>query len=96
MSEILASIKRVSDVIGEITVASQEQIDGFDQINQAIVQIDHTTQQNAALVEETASAAASLQEQTGNLMRVVNVFRVGGAYLAEAVPGRLQAARRLA
>ncbi|MCU4121051.1 hypothetical protein N8A90_18355, partial [Variovorax sp. N23] len=63
--------------MGEIASASQEQTSGIEQINQAITQMDQVTQQNAALVEEAAAAAASLQEQAGHLVQAVGVFRVG-------------------
>ncbi|MGR4872444.1 hypothetical protein ACIPRI_26650, partial [Variovorax sp. LARHSF232] len=66
-----------TDIMGEITAASQEQTSGIEQINQAITQMDQVTQQNAALVEEAAAAAASLQEQAGGLVQAVSVFRLG-------------------
>jgi methyl-accepting chemotaxis protein len=76
MDEVVASVKRVTDIIGEITTAGNEQTSGIDQINQAIMQIDDMTQQNAALVEEAAAAAKSMQEQSENLLRSVVVFRL--------------------
>ncbi|MDM0042942.1 methyl-accepting chemotaxis protein [Variovorax dokdonensis] len=76
MNEIVSSVRRVTDIIGEITAASQEQTSGIEQINQAITQMDQVTQQNAALVEEAAAAAASLQEQAGGLSQVVGSFRL--------------------
>ncbi|VTU33478.1 methyl-accepting chemotaxis protein [Variovorax sp. PBL-E5] len=76
MQEIVGSVKRVTDIMGEITAASQEQTSGIEQINQAITQMDQVTQQNAALVEEAAAAAASLQEQAGGLSLVVGEFRL--------------------
>ena len=78
MEEIVASVSRVTDIMGEITAASQEQTTGIEQINQAISQMDQVTQQNAALVEEAAAAAASLQEQAGGLSQVVSVFTLEG------------------
>jgi uncharacterized phage infection (PIP) family protein YhgE len=75
MDEIVGSVKRVTDIMGEITMASQEQTQGIEQINQAITQMDQVTQQNAALVELSAAAAQSLQEQAGGLAQVVSVFR---------------------
>jgi methyl-accepting chemotaxis protein len=78
MDEIVGSVKRVTDIMAEITAASQEQTQGIEQINQAITQMDQVTQQNAALVEEAAAAASSLQEQAGALSQVVSVFRLGG------------------
>jgi methyl-accepting chemotaxis protein len=76
MDEIVGSVKRVTDIMAEITAASQEQTAGIEQINQAITQMDQVTQQNAALVEEAAAAAASLQEQAAGLSQVVSVFRL--------------------
>jgi methyl-accepting chemotaxis protein len=76
MQEIVESVKRVTDVMSEITAASVEQTSGIEQINQAITQMDEVTQQNAALVEEAAAAAASLQDQAGNLAQVVSVFKL--------------------
>ena len=76
MQEIVESVKRVTDVMSEITAASVEQTSGIEQINQAITQMDEVTQQNAALVEEAAAAAASLQDQASNLAQVVSVFKL--------------------
>ncbi len=78
MDEIVASVRRVTDIMGEISAASHEQTQGIEQINQAITQMDQVTQQNAALVEEAAAAASSLQAQAGQLVQAVGVFRVGG------------------
>ena len=76
MNEIVTSVQRVSDIIGEITAASSEQSDGIGQINGAVNQLDQMTQQNAALVEESAAAAQSLKEQAGRLSAVVGTFRL--------------------
>ena len=76
MEEIVASVRRVTDIMGEISVASQEQTSGIDQINQAISQMDQVTQQNAALVEQAAAAAASMQEQAGSLVQTVSIFKI--------------------
>ncbi|MBO9516423.1 MAG: methyl-accepting chemotaxis protein, partial [Variovorax sp.] len=70
--------------MGEITAASQEQTSGIEQINQAITQMDQVTQQNAALVEEAAAAAASLQEQAGSLSGAVSVFTLDAAQRARS------------
>ena len=93
MDEIVASVRRVTDIMGEITAASQEQTAGIEQINQAISQMDQVTQQNAALVEEAAAAAASLQDQAGSLAEVVGGFKLERATavtpmkkLADAAP----------
>ncbi|GAB2861431.1 methyl-accepting chemotaxis protein [Pseudoduganella ginsengisoli] len=77
MGDIVDSIQRVADIMGEITSASQEQTLGIEQINQAIAQMDQTTQQNAALVEEAAAASQSMQEQADKLARVVGFFSTG-------------------
>ncbi|MDP9910686.1 aerotaxis receptor [Variovorax boronicumulans] len=77
MQEIVGSVKRVTDIMGEITTASQEQTSGIEQINQAIAQMDQVTQQNAALVEEASATAQSLQEQAQGLVRAAGVFRTG-------------------
>ncbi|KQX88108.1 methyl-accepting chemotaxis protein [Variovorax sp. Root473] len=77
MQEIVGSVRRVTDIMGEITTASQEQTSGIEQINQAIAQMDQVTQQNAALVEEASAAAQSLQEQAEGLVRAAQVFRTG-------------------
>jgi methyl-accepting chemotaxis protein len=76
MNEIVTSVRRVTDIISEITAASHEQTAGIEQINQSIIQMDDVTQQNAALVEQAASAAASMQEQARNLSQVVSVFKL--------------------
>ncbi|MFC7299117.1 methyl-accepting chemotaxis protein [Herminiimonas aquatilis] len=78
MGEIVTSVKRVTDIMEELTAASREQSSGIGQINQAIAQMDQVTQQNAALVEEAAAAAESLQDQAGNLAQVVSVFKMAG------------------
>jgi len=77
MGEVVISVKRVTDIVGEIATASQEQSVGIEQVNHAITQMDEVTQQNAALVEQAAAAAASLQEQAANLAQVVSVFNTG-------------------
>lgn len=73
---IVSSVQRVTDIIGEISAASDEQSQGIEQVNQAIIQMDDVTQQNAALVEEAAAAAESLQEQAETLTEAVSIFRV--------------------
>jgi len=80
MNEIVASVQRVSDIIGEITAASAEQSDGIGQINGSVTQLDQMTQQNAALVEQSAAAAQSLKDQAGRLAQVVGTFRLGPAH----------------
>jgi len=78
MQEVVSSVRRVTDIMGEITAASQEQTSGIEQVNQAIAQMDQVTQQNAALVEEAAAAADALQGQAGHLSQVVSVFKLAG------------------
>jgi methyl-accepting chemotaxis protein len=90
MSEIVGSVQRVSDIIGEITAASGEQSDGIAQVNVAVSQLDQMTQQNAALVEQSAAAAESLKDQAMKLAQVVQVFRLSSteAPALTAVPAR--------
>ena len=76
MTEIVTSIRRVTDVMTEITHANREQSSGIEQVNEAIIQIDDMTQQNAALVEQAAAAARQLQEQAAGLQQLVSVFRI--------------------
>ena len=110
MDEIVNAVKRVTDIMGEISAASTEQSQGIEQVNQAIAQMDETTQQNAALVEEAAAAAESLQDQAGSLAQAVAVFKLegGGGRVAQmpalasrrteraAVPAPERAMRKLA
>jgi methyl-accepting chemotaxis protein len=79
MQEIVDAVKRVTDIMGEITAASVEQSQGISQVNAAVTQMDEMTQQNAALVEQAAAAAESLQDQAGSLAQAVSVFRVAGS-----------------
>src|SRR5450830_312174 len=88
MDEVVASVKRVTDVMGEITAASQEQSSGIEEVNRAITQMDETTQQNAALVEQAAAAAQSLQDQAQRLTQVVSVFKLDGAQQLAVAPAR--------
>jgi methyl-accepting chemotaxis protein len=76
MQEIVESVKRVTDIMSEITVASQEQTAGIEQINVAIAQMDQVTQQNSTLVEETASAAETMQDRARKLAQLVSVFKL--------------------
>ena len=76
MSEIVSAVTRVTDIMGEIASASDEQSRGIDQVGQAVTEMDRVTQQNASLVEESAAAAASLEEQASRLSQSVAVFRV--------------------
>ncbi len=78
LEDIVSAVKRVSDIIAEISAASNEQASGIDQVNKAIMSMDETTQQNAALVEETTSAAQSMKEQARELLRQVSMFKISG------------------
>ncbi len=78
MAEIVASVQRVTDIIGEITAAAAEQSAGIGTVNGAVIQLDQMTQQNAALVEESAAAAESLKHQAQRLADVVGRFQLGG------------------
>jgi len=80
MDEVISSVKRVTDIMSEIMVASQEQSAGIEQINTAVTQMDDVTQQNAALVEEAAAAAQAMQDQVNSLNLVVSTFRLAGAH----------------
>ncbi|MGS7837142.1 methyl-accepting chemotaxis protein [Stenotrophomonas maltophilia] len=91
MGEIVASVQRVTDIMADISAASQEQSSGIEQVNQAVVQMDETTQQNAALVEEASAAARSMEEQANLLTEAVSVFRTGAAAAAVSVPRALAA-----
>jgi methyl-accepting chemotaxis protein len=93
MDEIVDSIKRVTDIMGEISSASLEQTAGIEQINLAITQMDQVTQQNASLVEEAAAASEAMQEQAGALANVVSVFKLDGTQSAAAKPNRKPQAR---
>jgi methyl-accepting chemotaxis protein len=82
MEQVVGSVKRVTDIIGEITAASRTQAQGIEDINQAIIQMEQVTQQNAALVEEAAAATQSLKDQAGSLSRVVATFKLEEAVAA--------------
>ncbi|WP_323054046.1 methyl-accepting chemotaxis protein [Stenotrophomonas rhizophila] len=84
MGEIVASVQRVTDIMAEISAASQEQSAGIDQVNQTVVQMDETTQQNAALVEEATAAARAMEEQATQLADAVAIFRLDNQ-VAQAV-----------
>ncbi|RVT84833.1 methyl-accepting chemotaxis protein [Inhella crocodyli] len=87
MDEIVSSVQRVTDIIGEISAAAGEQSSGIGSVNDSVVQLDQATQQNAALVEESAAAAQSLREQAQKLAEVVATFRLpGGSAAAYKAP----------
>jgi methyl-accepting chemotaxis protein len=99
MNEVVASVRSVTSIISEITVASHEQTQGLELINQAISRLDESTQQNASLVEESAAAADALREQAENLTQTVSVFKLGaekGAFAREVTAGKRQMSQTLA
>ncbi|MDR6391998.1 methyl-accepting chemotaxis protein [Paraburkholderia phenoliruptrix] len=100
MGEIISAVQRVTDIMGEIAAASEEQSGGIDQVARAVTQMDEATQQNAALVEEAAAAASSLEDQADKLRSAVAVFQLGddgGKVAGGALPtARVQAPARVA
>ncbi|KAF1045692.1 MAG: Methyl-accepting chemotaxis protein II [Herbaspirillum frisingense] len=86
MEQVVLSVRQVTDIVSEISAASREQSEGIEQINQAVVQMDQVTQQNAALVEEAAAAAQSLQDQAGELLQIVSIFRIDGSQYTRQTP----------
>jgi methyl-accepting chemotaxis protein len=86
MTEVVSSIRRVTDIMGEISAASNEQSMGVAQVGEAVTQMDQATQQNAALVEEMAAAASSLKGQAQELVQAVAFFKVGGAAHHASLP----------
>jgi methyl-accepting chemotaxis protein len=77
MAEVVSSIRKVTDLMQEISASSGEQASGVSQVGEAVMQMDQVTQQNAALVEEMAAAASSLKGQAQDLVSVVSVFKIG-------------------
>ncbi|WP_080735010.1 methyl-accepting chemotaxis protein, partial [Bordetella bronchiseptica] len=94
MQEIVASVKRVTDIMGEISAASEEQSSGIEQVNRAVSQMDEVTQQNAALVEEAAAAAGSLQEQAQRLAEAVSVFKINAGEVIDVSARQLAQQRQ--
>ncbi len=98
MTEVVGSIKRVTDIMGEISAASTEQSAGVAQVGQAVSQMDQATQQNAALVEESAAAAESLKGQAQQLVQAVAVFKLSAnetvKHAAAATPSHTAVERR--
>ncbi|SAK96567.1 methyl-accepting chemotaxis sensory transducer [Caballeronia temeraria] len=88
MQRVGTAIQRVTDIMGEIASASNEQSRGIEQVNQAISQMDEVTQQNAALVEEAAAAAGSMEDQAKQLTAAVGVFRTGQTLVVQSVSHR--------
>jgi methyl-accepting chemotaxis protein len=95
MSTLVENVHQVTQIVGEIAVASREQSEGIDQVNTAIVQMDQVTQQNAALVEEAAAATQSLQDQATELTQTVSIFKIDANALA-AAPAQRAGRQRLA
>ncbi len=94
MTEVVNAIRRVTDIMGEISAASSEQSSGVSQVGEAVTQMDQATQQNAALVEEMAAAAGSLSSQARELVRAVAVFKLSGDASAQ-LPSAAPALQRL-
>ena len=86
MAEIVNAVTRVSDIMGEIASASDEQSRGIDQVGQAVAEMDRVTQQNASLVEESASAASALEEQAARLNETVAVFKISRQQSMQKAP----------
>jgi methyl-accepting chemotaxis protein len=86
LDEIVNSVKRVTDIIAEISAASQEQAIGIDQVNKAIMSMDQTTQRNVGIVEETANTAQSMKEQANELQQQVQAFKISQGHQVERVP----------
>ncbi len=84
MGDIVDSVKRVTDIMSEIAAASIEQRSGIEQVNQALTEMDGVTQQNAALVEQAAAAAESLQNQAASLAEAASLFRIADAHRGTA------------
>jgi methyl-accepting chemotaxis protein len=85
MQEIVSGVQRVSDIIGEISAAAREQSEGIGSVNATVSQLDQATQQNAALVEESAAAAESLKDQARRLGETIAIFKVGNERRPEPV-----------
>ncbi|MEV4779567.1 methyl-accepting chemotaxis protein [Burkholderia sp. LMU1-1-1.1] len=94
MNTLVGNVHQVTQIVGEIAVASREQSEGIEQVNQAIAQMDQVTQQNAALVEEAAAATQSLQDQAGELAQTVSIFKIDAGGASTGATGAT--ARRLA
>ncbi|RZF28054.1 HAMP domain-containing protein [Paraburkholderia sp. UYCP14C] len=97
MDEIVQAVRRVTDIMGEISAASEEQSGGIEQVNRAVVQMDSVTQQNAALVEQAAAAAGSLEDQTRQLQAVLSGWKVSGTAPRQSAPAvRAQSSAKFA
>ncbi|SIT39766.1 Methyl-accepting chemotaxis protein I serine chemoreceptor protein [Paraburkholderia piptadeniae] len=96
MGDIMQAVRRVTDIMGEIAAASEEQSSGISQVGRAVTQMDEVTQQNAALVEQAAAAASSLQDQAARLRQAIGMFRVNGGEAAVASKTVASAAKKAA
>ena len=96
MEEIVASVKRVTDIMAEISSASAEQSSGIEQVSQTVTQMDEVTQQNASLVEEASAAARSMEEQAGTMEKLVQQFRISEQAAHELKRRRQEAADAMA
>ncbi|MBD7924753.1 HAMP domain-containing methyl-accepting chemotaxis protein [Xanthomonas bonasiae] len=96
MSEIVSSVQRVTDIMGEISAASQQQYAGIEQVNQTVTQMDEATQQNAALVEEAAAAARAMEEQAGQLTETVALFKIDPTHATPSPRSRSAATTKAA
>ncbi len=85
MSDIVSQVRKVADLIGEISAATVEQTSGIGQVSDAVNQLDQVTQQNAALVEESAAAADSLKQQAERLVEAVSIFKLSQGATAEVI-----------
>ena len=95
MADVVSSIRRVTDIMGEISAASTEQSQGVSQVGEAVMQLDQATQQNAALVEEMAAAASSLKTQAQDLVQTVAVFKLGAGDGQRSLAGPIMEAVRM-
>jgi methyl-accepting chemotaxis protein len=86
MEEVVSAVQRVTGIVAEISLATREQTDGIEQMNTAIMQMDQTTQQNAALVEQAAAAASAMSDQASELESLVSQFRLSGEPVARQRP----------
>jgi methyl-accepting chemotaxis protein len=91
LNEIVAAVKKVTDIVGEIAAASSEQSTGIEQVNRAVGQMDQTTQQNASLVEQAAAASKAIVEQVNGLDALISRYNLGSELPAPATYGPLRA-----
>jgi methyl-accepting chemotaxis protein len=94
LGEIVTGVKKVTDVVAEISASSREQASGIEQVNKAVTSMDAATQQNAALVEQASAAAQALMEQAADLSKLISRYQVGGASTGGAQPHAVATERR--